>query len=118
MNPELLLHSSNHDIALIAHIVEPLMIIRPGREDIAVTACGSPLRAIQEQHGVRLELRVGPGVMCDISEDMVVMIGNAEIVHSYRFSKGDDLGLWVIARVLAVAGVQMKVPLKPDTIGE
>ena len=69
------------------------MIIRSGREDIAVTARRCPRRTIEKQYGVRLELGIGPGIMRHLSLNMVVVVGDAEIVHGYRVGKGDDLGL-------------------------
>src|ERR1700691_5874440 len=111
MNPELMLHSANDDVTLIAYIIKPLVIVGPSREDVAVSARRCPFRTVEKQDGVRLEFRVGPGVMCDVTLNMVVMVGNTEIVHSHGFSKGDDLGLWVIAGVFAVPGVQVKVTL-------
>jgi hypothetical protein len=113
MNPKFLRHRSDHHVALIPHVVEPLMIIGSGRDLRPVPASRRPFRAIQKQDGVRFELRIGPGVMRDIAAYVVVVIGNAEIVHADGLRKRDDLCLRIIAGVLAVPGVHVKIALEP-----
>jgi hypothetical protein len=70
-----------------------------------------PLGAIEHQQLIRLEFRIGPGVVGDIAIDMVVVVGDGEIVHADGLAERDDLADRVVARILAVARVDMKVAL-------
>jgi hypothetical protein len=56
--------------------------------------------------------------MCYIALNMVVMIGDAEIIHPDGLSEADDLGLGIVTRVLAVPRVKMKITLEPEAVGE
>ena len=47
MNAQFFYYGLDHDVALVAHKIQALVIIRMGGKYIAMTAVGCPLSAIQ-----------------------------------------------------------------------
>jgi len=49
VDAQLLYDGADDDVALIADIIQALMIVRPGGEHVAMSARGRPFRPIEQQ---------------------------------------------------------------------
>jgi hypothetical protein len=86
-----LLDRQDLGVALIAHVVEALVVVGARGEDVAVAAMGGPFGAVEQQNGVRLELRIDPGVVRDVAVDVVVVVGDGDEVEPDLLGEADDL---------------------------
>ncbi len=118
MDAEVLLHRQDPGVALVADVIEALVVVGLGRDDVAVATMGGPFGAVQQDDLVGLELGIGPGVMGYVAVDMVVVVGDVDEVDPIGLGEADDLLHRIVGRLRAVARVQVQVALQPDAIGQ
>ena len=83
MDSQLSFDRADHNVALVADIVQPLVVIGSCREDVPMAAGRRPFRSVEQQQGVGPELRISPGVSRNVAIDVVVVVRDADIVHTH-----------------------------------
>ena len=91
VDPQRALERQKIPVPVIAMIEHPLMIVRLGGENVDVAARGGQFGAVEQQHAVRTEFGVGPGVLGHGAAHMHVMIGDGQIVEPQALGKANYL---------------------------
>ncbi|MCY1169547.1 hypothetical protein D9M73_95920 [compost metagenome] len=105
-------------VARIAHVVQALMVVRLGREDVAMAALGRPFCGVEQDYRLGFEFGVAPGVVRYVTGDVIVVIGDREIVEPRILGEFYDLRFGIVGGILAVTRVQVEIALEPLAIGQ